>query len=302
MGVEEEVMSLRKQLEKCTPSADNADPDQSGVLDLLQSLSQLKMNLNILSTTRIGMTVNALRKSSKDEEVITLAKSLIKTWKKFVPETNAAGDKAKEKKKDDVKRKDDKHGSQDGNGSRTDEALVRSFPSKPQATADEVRLRCRDMLSKALRGEADTELPDGMGQTVEDIAELIEDALFKKFKDTGMRYKNQIRSRVFNLKDKKNPALRENVLTGVIPPDTFSTMSAEDMASDEVKNQRKAFVKAGIDAAQLAKVEGTKTDLLQCGKCHKKNCTYNQIQTRSADEPMTTFVLCNACGNRWKFC
>ncbi len=27
---------------------------------------------------------------------------------------------------------------------------------------------------------------------------------------------------------------------------------------------------------------------------------YLQVQTRSADEPMTTFVLCNECGNRWK--
>lgn len=25
-----------------------------------------------------------------------------------------------------------------------------------------------------------------------------------------------------------------------------------------------------------------------------------QVQTRSADEPMTTFVFCNGCGNRWK--
>ena len=29
------------------------------------------------------------------------------------------------------------------------------------------------------------------------------------------------------------------------------------------------------------------------------NCV-QQVQTRSADEPMTTFVLCNECGNRWK--
>lgn len=27
-----------------------------------------------------------------------------------------------------------------------------------------------------------------------------------------------------------------------------------------------------------------------------------QLQTRSSDEPMTTFVFCNDCGNRWKFC
>lgn len=26
----------------------------------------------------------------------------------------------------------------------------------------------------------------------------------------------------------------------------------------------------------------------------------SQVQTRSSDEPMTTFVVCNECGNRWK--
>lgn len=39
----------------------------------------------------------------------------------------------------------------------------------------------------------------------------------------------------------------------------------------------------------------------KCGRCKKNNCTYYQLQTRSADEPMTTFVSCLSCGNRWKF-
>lgn len=47
---------------------------------------------------------------------------------------------------------------------------------------------------------------------------------------------------------------------------------------------------------------GTPSDMFRCGKCGKNNCTYTQIQTRSADEPMTTFVFCRECGNRWKFC
>lgn len=37
-----------------------------------------------LQSTRIGMSVNALRKQSTDEEVIALAKSLIKSWKKLL--------------------------------------------------------------------------------------------------------------------------------------------------------------------------------------------------------------------------
>ena len=42
------------------------------------------------------------------------------------------------------------------------------------------------------------------------------------------------------------------------------------------------------------------TDTFTCRKCRSKKCTYYQMQTRSADEPMTTFVTCIDCGNRWK--
>ena len=43
------------------------------------------------------------------------------------------------------------------------------------------------------------------------------------------------------------------------------------------------------------------TDEFHCRKCKKNLCTYYQLQTRSADEPMTTFVTCLSCGNNWKF-
>lgn len=41
---------------------------------------------------------------------------------------------------------------------------------------------------------------------------------------------------------------------------------------------------------------------MYCSACKKKtNCDYYQMQTRSADEPMTTFVTCLECDKRWKF-
>jgi transcription elongation factor S-II len=40
--------------------------------------------------------------------------------------------------------------------------------------------------------------------------------------------------------------------------------------------------------------------MFQCGKCKSKKTTYYQMQTRSADEPMTTYVTCMECANRWK--
>ena len=49
----------------------------------------------------------------------------------------------------------------------------------------------------------------------------------------------------------------------------------------------------------IPKIEAS-TDDFTCGKCKSTKCTYYQLQTRSADEPMTTFVTCLDCGNRFK--
>lgn len=57
---------------------------QEQALELLKILQKLPVDLELLTKTRIGMTVNALRKSSRDEEVISLSKTLIKNWKKFL--------------------------------------------------------------------------------------------------------------------------------------------------------------------------------------------------------------------------
>jgi transcription elongation factor S-II len=57
---------------------------QDHPLELLKALQKLPVTLDVLTRTRIGMTVNALRKSSTDEDVISMAKALIKSWKKFL--------------------------------------------------------------------------------------------------------------------------------------------------------------------------------------------------------------------------
>jgi len=57
----------------------------------------------------------------------------------------------------------------------------------------------------------------------------------------------------------------------------------------KIKNQNK----------YTPKIEAS-TDNFTCYKCKSKECSYYQLQTRSADEPMTTFVTCINCGTRWK--
>ena len=48
--------------------------------------------------------------------------------------------------------------------------------------------------------------------------------------------------------------------------------------------------------------KSTASIFMFCSSCKKKTrCDYYQLQTRSADEPMTTFVTCLECDKRWKF-
>lgn len=42
------------------------------------------------------------------------------------------------------------------------------------------------------------------------------------------------------------------------------------------------------------------SDQFQCNRCKGRECTYYQMQTRSADEPITTFIQCMQCHNRWR--
>ena len=60
MSCEDEVLSIRRKLEKMTGEG----TDQSQALDLLKSLGNMK--INVLTSTRIGRTVNNLRKSSNE--------------------------------------------------------------------------------------------------------------------------------------------------------------------------------------------------------------------------------------------
>ncbi|XP_023021354.1 RNA polymerase II elongation factor [Leptinotarsa decemlineata] len=298
MSVEEDVMRIQKKLNKMT-SEDGSGQEQA--LDLLKELQTLNINLEVLTNTRIGMTVNALRKSSKDDEVISLSKTLIKNWKKFLSgsTTTSSGKSSSSSSSKPKKEKEDKTVREERERDK-ERPLPKQFPPSSNTT-DSVRLKCREMLAAALKTDSKPEDFEGCA-SAEELAEELEEAIFLEFKNTDMRYKNRVRSRISNLKDVKNPTLRTNFRIGAITASRLAVMTAEEMANDEVKQLRERFLKEAINDAQLATVQGTKTEMLKCGKCKKKNCTYNQLQTRSSDEPMTTFVLCNECGNRWKFC
>lgn len=61
----------------------------------------------------------------------------------------------------------------------------------------------------------------------------------------------------------------------------------QEMASEEMKKVRDDITKQAIKDHQLAVTGGTGTDQFKCGKCGKRNTTYNQVRTA----PLTSLVI-----------
>lgn len=84
---------------------------------------------------------------------------------------------------------------------------------------------------------------------------------------------------------KLTPEKLVNALPHELAPDRWKSMIEQRI--HEAKISTKGFVTST-------------TDLFKCGKCKQRKCSYYQMQTRSQDEPMTTFVTCVNCGNKWR--
>lgn len=139
-------------------------------------------------------------------------------------------------------------------------------------------------------------------ESVEEIlqhAMAIEAAAYAVYKDTEA-YRNKIRGLMTSLKRKDNAELGRRVLKGEIPPEKFVVMTDEELASDAQRERDRALERENMLKAQVPMAQKSISVDLQCGKCRQKKVSYSQAQTRSADEPMTTFCECTVCGHRWK--
>ena len=88
-------------------------------------------------------------------------------------------------------------------------------------------------------------------------------------------------------------------LAETMSPEEFANTTEVDRHPERWMERLKAV--AERDKALYSKKKTANTQMY-CSGCKKKtNCDYYQMQTRSADEPMTTFVTCLECDKRWKF-
>jgi transcription elongation factor S-II len=108
-------------------------------------------------------------------------------------------------------------------------------------------------------------------------------------------YLDRLRTIYINL---AKPTLLTSVKDGTVTVKTLAFMTHQEMQPEKWDSLIQAKIKK--DKSKYDTQQEAMTDTFKCRKCHSNKCSYYQMQTRSADEPMTTFVTCIECANRWK--
>ena len=96
----------------------------------------------------------------------------------------------------------------------------------------------------------------------------------------------------------KNNYLLGKILNNEIEPEKVSKLSVYDIFPDNWKELMDK--KSKMDELKYKLKPEAMTDQFKCRKCFSRSCSYYEVQTRSADEPMTQFITCLNCKNRWK--
>ncbi|KAJ3486092.1 hypothetical protein NLI96_g4494 [Meripilus lineatus] len=328
-------MSAASELKALVKQLQHSSTEQE-IIGILQTLKrEAKITEAVLRESKAGLAVGKLRTHSA-KSVSDLAKEIVKKWKNEVekekqhakgPGGPAAAPASKPpgkpvhvlvscdllillllRRQSSVPRRTSTLNagsaspstpttpSMSASSSKSDLRTSRSDGIKINVTGDNTRDKCIELLYDALAFDS--------GAPSEQLltrAKAIESAVLQDNGNTSAAYKSKIRSLYVNLKDKNNPTLRESVVSGDLPVARFCKMTSQEMASEERKAADNKIKQDNLFKTLGAEEVQAETDAFQCGRCKQRKCRYRQAQTRSADEPMTTFVTCTYCNNRWKF-
>lgn len=138
------------------------------------------------------------------------------------------------------------------------------------------------------------------------ISKLIEDGIFE-FSEKYVEkndipylinsiYENKIDELYNCLSNKENNIILKRLFDNKIKPNEIAFFSPEKLMPEKYE---KIIKKKELLEYNKSKKSGT--DAFKCSKCKSKNCDVTTKQTRSGDEPMTTFVSCLECGHVFKF-
>ncbi|KAG8481438.1 hypothetical protein CXB51_026250 [Gossypium anomalum] len=334
--MERELVDLFEAAKKAADlaAASDAVSEVSRCVDALKQLRAFPVSYDILVSTQVGKRLRSLTKHPR-EKIQTVASDLLELWKKVVIEETTKKNVKAEKVSKDNSVKSVKVEKREANGDvamakKTDrgemgkvEKICKDDKQSPnvkkssQPPAGPPKLtsmvKCNDLVRDKFREilvEALSKVPSEVDGDMLDqvnacdpirVAVSVESVMFEKMGKSNGAQKFKYRSIMFNIKDPNNPDLRRKVLLGEVKPERLITMTPEEMASEQRQREINEIKEKALFDCERGVAPKATTDQFKCGRCGQRKTTYYQMQTRSADEPMTTYVTCVNCNNHWKF-
>ena len=112
-------------------------------------------------------------------------------------------------------------------------------------------------------------------------------------------YKHKFMSLKSNIKE--NPNLKDQLVTRKLSVLDIVDMRPEELCPNgRYAKQLEKQIHKELRKETIAREAKNQDGFFKCGRCKSIKTTYYQLQTRSADEPMTTFVSCLNCEKNWK--
>lgn len=132
---------------------------------------------------------------------------------------------------------------------------------------------------------------------VQDVVVELEEAFYRESK-----YRNKVSDflKVLNSPNKDDLRIAERLLSGDLKPEQVARFTSDDYMTAAEREKNQQYREEAFNESVVFKPAPVQSELFECRKCGSKNVSYYQLQTRSADEPMTNFCTCQSCGARWK--
>ena len=285
-----DVLEKSKDLQKAT--AANASSDH--IIRILNDLKTgIKPSEDLLRLTKIGVVVNR-SKSHKDPRVSRLAIEIVKKWRDDIEKQKGAATPPNGKKSSPSGTASPVPAN--GTKAKSEVPLDQRDHKKDKVSITKTNQATRDNCIGLIYNGLCYMSPDPPSDILS-VAAAIELAGYSLLgPESNAGYTLKMRSLYMNLKNKSNPKLRRRVLDGEITPDQLVKFSTEDLKSEERRQADNALREENLKDSQMPQAERSISTAIQCKnpKCGKDTVAYTQAQTRSADEPMTTFCECKS--------
>lgn len=298
----QKLLSIKKKLDKALASDDFAEAQS-----VLSSISSVKVTSELVTETKLKLLVTKLCKH-QDSDLSTAAKSIVSDWQGSIFSPSRA-------KPSSTTKTSSKNAASPILTSSSTPALRRSGsstpPLKPTASTPNLRTSASQLHPSSASKEDKRQRVESLFLTaltnrgadsnplIPEIAADIEVALYDSCKHDCNAPTYVARAREL-ASFMKREWLRDQIVSGQFAPVDLISASNEELSSPEERSARNEVRRKMAEQSQVPGDDGAPTCMFTCGKCKGTRCSYRELQTRSADEPMTVFLRCLDCGNRWK--